>query len=85
MVKEYKKGEASKAVEKGAVEADKLMHEIDGKQIGDVLPEELAAITFVLFMSIIDKEPLLKMYEEDIRNLATTCAYVGMRYEQQRK
>ena len=85
MVKKYKKSEAAEVVEKGAVEADKLMDEMEGKQIGDTLPEELAAITFVLFMGIIDSEPLLKMYEEDIRNLATTCAYVGMRYEQQRK
>ena len=85
MVKDYGMDEARKVVANGKVEAVKLIDEIDGKQIGDTLPEELVATVFVPFMATLEKESLLKMYEKDIQNLSTICAYAGMRYEQQRK
>ena len=85
MVKDYKMDEARKVGANGKVVAVKLIDEIDGKQIGDTLPEELVATVFVLFTATLEKEVLLKMYEDDIRNLSSLCAYAGMRYEQQRK
>ena len=85
MVKDYKMDEARRVVANGKVVAVKLIDEIDGKQIGDTLPEELAASVFVLFQATPEKEVLLKMYADDIQNLVSICAYAGMRYEQQRR
>ena len=58
----------------------KLMEDIDGKEVREVLPIPLAADVFLLIKAAAKSEPMLGAAFDALKTLVLVCAYAGLMY-----